>query len=216
VRARFLDDEARAAFQKAVETIEGGSAAEILIAVRRRSGGYLHANVVVGALVAFAGLAAMLYSEWEFGLFAILVDPFVVGLLAGAAVELLPGVKRVLSPAAWRRQHVERAARATFVERGVHNTLDRSGMLLYISWLEQQVALVPDAGLARTFTPELVAAGEHRLTAAMPAGGAAVAQALVDICAPFADAMPRRPDDVNELPDAIDDDLLATTRRKPR
>jgi len=216
VRARFLDDEARGAFQKAVESIEGASAAEIVIAVRRQSGSYLHANIIVGVLVAFAGLAAMLYSDYEFGLLSILVDPFVVGLGAGALVELAPGVKRVLSPAGVRRRQVERAARATFVERGVHNTLDRSGMLLYISWLEQQVALVPDAGLARTFTPELVAAGEHRLTAAMPAGGAAVAQALVDICAPFAEAMPRRPDDVNELPDAIDDDMMATTRRKPR
>ena len=216
MRARFLDDEARAAFQEAVESIEGASAAEIVIAVRRQSASYLHANIVVGVLVAFAGLAAMLYSEYEFGLLSILVDPFVVGLGAGALVELLPGVKRVLSPAAVRRRHVERAARATFVERGVHNTLDRSGMLLYISWLEQQIAIVPDSGLARSFTPELVAAAEQQLTAAMPAGGAAVARELVLVCKPFGEAMPRRADDVNELPDAIDDDLMATTRRKPR
>jgi putative membrane protein len=213
VRARFLDDEARAAFQKAVETIEGASSVELVIAVRRRSARYLHANLIVGALVAFAGLAAMLYSEWEFGLLSILIDPFVVGLGAGALVELAPGIKRVLSPRAVRRREVERAARATFVERGVHNTLDRSGLLLYVSWLEQEIALVPDSGLARAFAPEAVARAEDELVAAMARGGAAVAEALTRVCAPLAEAMPRRPDDVNELPDAIDSDMPQRGRR---
>lgn len=213
MRARFLDDEARAAFQKAVETIEGASSVEVVIAVRRRSARYLHANLIVGALVAFAALAAMLYSEWEFGLLSILIDPFVVGLGAGALVELAPGIKRVLSPRAVRRREVERAARATFVERGVHNTLDRSGLLLYISWLEQEIALVPDSGLARAFAPEAVARAEDELVAAMARGGAAVAEALTRVCTPFAEAMPHRPDDVNELPDAIDSDMPQRGRR---
>lgn len=211
--ARFLDDEARAAFQKAVESIESASAVEVVIAVRRRSARYLHANLIVGALVAFAGLAAMLYSEWEFGLLSILIDPFAVGLGAGALVELAPGIKRVLSPRAVRRREVERAARATFVERGVHNTLERSGLLLYISWLEQELVLVPDSGLARAFAPEAVARAEDALVAAMARGGAAVAAELVRVCAPFGEAMPRRADDVNELPDAIDSDLPQRGRR---
>jgi len=213
VRARFLDDEARAAFQKAVETIEGASSVEVVIAVRRRSARYLHANLIVGALVAFAALAAMLYSEWEFGLLSILIDPFAVGLGAGALVELAPGIKRVLSPRAVRRREVARAARATFVERGVHNTLDRSGLLLYVSWLEQEIALVPDSGLARVFAPDAVARAEDELGAAMARGGAAVAEALTRVCAPFAKAMPHRPDDVNELPDAIDSDMPQRGRR---
>ena len=46
VGARFLDDEARAAFKRAIETIESASAVEVVIAVRRRSAGYFHANLV--------------------------------------------------------------------------------------------------------------------------------------------------------------------------
>ena len=175
---RFLDDEARRALDEAIARIERESAIEVVVALRRTSARYLHVNVLVGALVAFAGLAAMLYASYPFSFMAILVDPFLVGLVAGGLVEWLPAVKRVLTPRRIRDRSVHRAARATFVERGVHNTADRSGLLVYISWLEQEVALVPDSGLVAAFTPEAIAAAEATLDRAMPAGGAAVARAL--------------------------------------
>jgi len=214
VSAQFLDDEARAAFQQAVESIEGATAIEVVIAVRRRSASYLHANVIVGAVVAFAALAVMLFSPYEFGLLSILVDPFVVGLGSGALVELLPALKRVLTPSGRRHRQVARAARATFVERGVHNTRDRSGLLVYISWLEQRVALVTDSGLDRMLPPTTVAAAEALLTTAMASGGTAVARALAELGSKI-DGLPRRHDDVNELPDSIDSDL-ARADRAPR
>jgi putative membrane protein len=207
VATTFLDAAARAGFERAVQTIESASAAEIVIAVRRRSAGYLHAHVVVGAVVAIAALAVMLFAEDEFSLPSILIDPFVAGGIAGALIELAPGVQRLLTPAARRRAGVLRAARATFVERGVHNTTGRTGVLVYISWLEREVALVFDSGIERTFAAEPRAAAARALTAAMPAGGAAVAEALAQLAPPLAAAAPHRADDVNELPDAIDSDL---------
>jgi putative membrane protein len=214
VGARFLDDDARAAFKQTIEAVESTSAVEVVVAVRRRSAGYLHANLIVGVAVAFAGLAAMLFASYPFSLTAILVDPFVVSALAGAIVELLPQVKRVLTPARVRRRHVEHAARAAFVDRGVHNTVDRSGVLVYISWLEQQVALVADSALERAFTLDALRAAERTLTAAMPRGGAAVARELATLAPALATSMPRRAGDLNELPDAIDSDLA--TRGRPR
>ena len=214
--ARFLDDEARRAFDAAIATIERESAIEVVVALRRRSARYLHANLIVGALIAFAGLAAMLFAEHQFSLFAILVDPFLVGAAAGGLVEFLPAVKRVLTPVRIRTREVHRAARATFVERGVHNTLDRSGLLVYISWLEQEVALVPDGGLETAFTPEAIATAEAQLDAAMPSGGAAVARNLAELAHELATAMPRRPDDRNELPDALVDEMTRRRWRRPR
>lgn len=204
--ARFLDHEARAAFKQAIEAIEDASSVEVVVAVRRRSAGYLHANLLVGAAVAFAALAVMLFSDHAFGLVAILFDPFIVGALAAAAVELLPGVKRLLTLPSVRRKHVAHAARATFVERGVHNTMDRSGMLVYISWLEQHIALVADSGIENAFTREAIEAAEREVNAAMPNGGVAVARALESYKARFGTVMPRRAKDLNELPDAIDEE----------
>jgi putative membrane protein len=202
---RYLDDDARTALTKAIETIEGCSSIEVVVASRRRSAGYGHASAIAGAIVAFAGLAAMLFAEHAFSLTAILVDPFVVGALAALAVRWLPDVQRVLTPPAWRERAVAAAAHATFVERGVHNTRDRSGLLVYVSWLEQRVVLVPDSGLAAAVSPEELARCNRLLSDALRDGGAAVARALVEHVIPIAPAMRRRPDDVNELPDSIDE-----------
>jgi putative membrane protein len=206
VTAAFLDAAARSAFEQAVAAIERASAVEVVIAVRRRSASYLHANLVVGGLAAFAGLAAMLFGDHVFGLVSILIDPFIFGIALGAVVELLPGVKRLLTPAALRHRAVARAARATFVERGVHATRDRSGLLVYISWLERQIVLVADTGVDRGLAAEARLRAEQALTAAMPRGGAAVARELAALSDLLAGALPRRTDDVNELADAIDSD----------
>jgi putative membrane protein len=208
VSARFLDDEARATFERAIRTIESVSAVEVVVAVRRRSHEYRNANLAVGTAVAFMGLAAMLFSQHPFGLTSILFDPFIVGIAAGSLVELLPGVKRVLTTPARRRYHVTRAAKATFVDRGVHVTESRSGLLVYISWLEQQVALVPDIALRDALSPDALAQLEREMTAAMHSGGARVATLLEKFSAELAVAAPRRHDDVNELPDTIDSDLV--------
>lgn len=211
----FLDADARTAFTRAIEDIERASATEVVVAVRRRSASYLHANIALGAAAAFAGLAAMLFSAHEFSLPSILIDPFVVGGVAGALAELLPGVKRVLTPHAMRQRHVLRAARATFVERGIHRTRDRSGLLVYVSWLEGEVALVADTGVERAMSGSARADAARALTAAFPAGGAAVARALAELAPALAAALPRRTDDVNELPDAIDSDLERADRGAP-
>ncbi len=205
--ARFLDDAARGAFKRAIESIEAVSGVEVVVAVRRRSHAYRQVNVAIGMLVAFSGLAAMLYARHTFALLSILVDPFIVGLLAGALVELLPGLKRVLTPSLQRSMHVHRAARATFVERGVHATRERVGLLVYISWLEQQVALVPDLGLARLVPAEALARMEQALTAEMRAGGTQVATALEKLAGELRAAVPAGPNDLNELSNSIDSDL---------
>jgi putative membrane protein len=195
VSAQFLDEAAREAFARAIADIESASSVEVVVAFRRRSSTYRHANIVVAGVAAFVSLAVMLFVDHAFSLAAILIDPFVMAVIVGFAVEWLPGVKRVLTPAAVRRAKVERSARATFIERGVHATRDRTGLLVYMSWLEQEVVLVPDVGL------RLPPGVEGKL--AMRDGGAGVAKALGSFAGALADVAPRRGDDVNELPDAI-------------
>jgi putative membrane protein len=150
-----------------------------------------------------------MFADYAFSNTAIVFDPFVAGIVAGLLVHIAPGVQRVLTPAAIRRRQVERAARATFVERGVDVTTGRTGLLVYIAWLERRVVLVADRGLADL--ADALARAEHALTSAMPSGGAEVARILESIAAVLAAALPHAVDDVNELPDAIDSDLEGST-----
>ncbi|MGE0403362.1 MAG: hypothetical protein AB7T06_42030 [Kofleriaceae bacterium] len=203
--AEFLDEDARKAFKEAVEAIEAASGVEVVVAMRQRSSTYFHANLVVGVIVAFAALAAMLFVDYSFSLTAILFDPFLAGAVAAGLVHWIPQAKRVLTRPSTRRRHVRTAARATFVERGVHNTRDRSGLLVYISWLEQEIALVADSGIEAAWTLDEVDAAGRDLTRVMRAGGVAVAKALAAYGPKLALTIPRRENDTNELPDAIDE-----------
>ena len=207
VATKFLDDGAIAAFRRAVEAIETASAVEVVVALRRQSAAYRHANVAVSVVASFCSLAAMLFSSHPFRLTSILIDTFVVAMLSAAIVEVLPSVKRALTPRSRRRAAIAQAANATFVQRHVHATARRSGLLVYISWLEQEVALVPDLGLARELPAERLLQAQSALTEAMRHGGSAVAHALEQLAQPLANAMPSTAHDVNELPDAVDSDL---------
>jgi len=205
--ARFLDDAARAAFQEAIEAIERTSSAEIVVAVRRQSSGHLLANVQLGVAGAFLALAYMLYSAHSFSLLSILVDPFVLGVGLGGLAELVPPVKRLLILARHRRLAVERSAKAAFFDRGVANTRGRTGVLIYLSWLEERAAVLADSGVPESFRGAGCKALEEKLTAAMSAGGAAVARVLREVAGELAACLPRREDDLNELPDAVDAQL---------
>ncbi len=201
---RFLDDAASAAFERAIQAIEQASAVEVVVAVRRRSGDYRHANGAIALAFAFGALAITLFAETEFSVVAILAGPMLFAIGGFVLPELVPWWKGLLTSRASLRAHVQRAAKATFVERGVHNTTGRSGVLAYISLLEGDVALVPDSGLV--LPAEVLARVEAAMADAIPKGGAAVAAALGELTPHCARALPHQDDDVNELPDVVHSD----------
>ena len=209
---QFANPAARSAFAAAISTIEQQSACEAVVAIRRQSSSYTHVHALVGATAIFAALAFALYAEAMFSTLTILVEPFAVGLLAALAVEWLPAVKRLLTPRTMRQRAVERAARATFYQRGVGNTSGRTGILFYISWQEQLVAVVPDAAVRSALDPARLTDLTKTLCAAMPRGGVAVAECIAAL-APELATLPRMTDDVNELSDAIDSHLERRERR---
>jgi putative membrane protein len=213
--ARFLDDVARAAFQQAIEAIEKTSSAEVVVALRRQSSGHLFANLLVGGSTAFVALAYMLYATHQFSLLSILIDPFLAGIGVGALLELVPQAKRWLVPRRRLRFAVERGAKAAFYDRGVANTRARTGILVYLSWLERDAVVLCDIGVASSLRTGGARLLEIRLAAAIPHGGAPVASELRQLAVSLAAAMPRTIDDVNELPDAVDDQLARNAAASP-
>jgi putative membrane protein len=201
----FLTDETKAALTQAVRSVEGCSSAELVVAVRPKTGLYLHADLIVGIVTGLVALAVLLYSRWSFELVWFLIDPVIAGVLAGLAASRSPMVRRVLTPARQRRERVEAAARATFVEKRVHVTSGRTGMLLYVSVLEREAVLMVDAGvevLAATDKWREVVAGIEG-TVRSGGDGAAVAARLRDLEALLKPALLRSADDIDELPNEV-------------
>ncbi len=201
----FLDDAARTAFAGAIGAAETTSAAEVVVAVRVRTRVWIHVHLVAGLVAAWLGLGFMLYSDHPFGLAAFLIDPIAVGVIAGLASTLSPALVRLMTPASVRRRAVAMAARAAFYDRGVHHTAGRSGILVYIALTEQMVELVADDGVVRSIEPTAWKKACAAIDGAVGGGGEATAKALAGLAPILAVALPRHAEDLNELPDAIDE-----------
>lgn len=203
----FLTDDAKAALSAAAREIEAKSCAEVVISVRPSSGAYLQADLAVGIATGASVIALLLFLPRAFGLVWFLVDPLIVGALAALVSSWSPGLRRALTPAGVRRRWVERAARSRFVERRVHGTAGRSGILVYISRLEREAALVADLGVeAAVALSPAWASAVAELEAAVRRGedGVRVSRCIRELAPPLAEALPRPVDDVNELADEVD------------
>src|SRR5258706_7350506 len=201
----FLTDESKAALLAAVSTVEEASSAELVIAARQRSGSYLHVDLAVGIVAGLETLAMLLYSSWSFELIWFLVDPLVVGALAGLAFHRGPLLIRTFTGRAARRGRVETAARSVFVERRVYSTSGRTGILLYLSLLEREAVLVVDVAVEALAKTDAWRAAVGEIEAAMRRGasGVEVAAKVSGLAAVLGPVLPRSENDVDELPNEV-------------
>ena len=201
----FLTDEAKRALTDSVRDVEAVTSAELVVAVRARSGSYLHADLTAGILAGLLALAVLLFSRWEFGLVWFVIDPLLAGLLVGWISSWARGIRRALTGPADRRRQVETAARALFVEKRVHNTRGRTGMLLYISLLEREAVIVPDVGLEALAATEPWKQAVAAIGAAVHQNedGVQVAQKIRGLGPVLAPVLPRAADDVDELANEV-------------
>jgi putative membrane protein len=201
----FLSDAAKQALTDAVRDVESRSSAELVVAVRARSGSYLHADLIAGILVALAGLTGLLFSPWPFALVWFVIDPLLAGILGALLASRLPVVRRALTLPRVRRSQVETAARSTFVEKRIHGTAGRTGILLYVSLLEREAAVIHDLGVDTLATTDGWRDAVGRIEVAVRQGEdglavAALVRALGDLLAP---AFVRSHQDVDELANEV-------------
>lgn len=201
----FLTDESRKALGDAVHAVEASSSAELVVAVRARSGSYLAGALLAGIVAGSATLAFLLFSPWEFGLVWFLVDPALAGALAVLAGLRIPALTRLLSRRATRLRHVATAARATFVEKGMDRTAGRTGILLYISLLEREAEVVVDVGVEALAATDVwrEAIGAIGEAVRRGADGHEVAGKIRALAEILASALERSAEDVNELPNEV-------------
>lgn len=201
----FLTDESRKALAEAVQAVEASSSAELVVAVRARSGSYLAAALLAGIVAGYGTLAFLLFSPWEFGLAWFLVDPGLAGALAMLAALRIPAFTRLLSRRAARLRHVAAAARATFVEKGMDRTAGRTGILLYISLLEREIEVVVDAGVEALAATDVWRRAIGAIGEAVRRGadGIEVAGKIRGLAEVLAPALERSAEDVDELPNEV-------------
>jgi putative membrane protein len=205
MRGPFLTDEAKRAFTAAVRGFEGACGAELVVAVHPQSGSYLDADLKAGIAAGLLVLAVLLFAPWPFPLAYFLIDPVIVGGLAALAASRSRTLRRLLTPGAERRRRTVAAARAAFVDKSIHRTRARNGILLLISLLERHVEAVADVGVEALVASESWRRALGDIETALAAGerGVAVAQRVSALAAVLAPALPRGADQADELPDEV-------------
>lgn len=197
----FFDDAAKAAVRKAIERVESQTSAELVVAVRRQAGqSYREADLGFGAIVALASLAFVLFVDKEFATTWIPFDVAVAFVAGALFCRYTLALRRLLTPSARRQEETHRAACAAFHEMRIGRTSGRNGILVLVALFERKVAVVPDVGVDPALLRGCVASLERAVDRLDPDFPAFVA-ALESIGPALASAMPRREDDVNELPD---------------
>lgn len=201
---RHLLTEAEAAtVAERVAAAERGTAGEIVVVLAERSDGYERHRVAL-SFTATLLTALALYT------FVPSVPELWV-LCAEAPLMLLfwwlsglAAVTRALVPRRAQAEAVRARAEQSFIEQGVTETRERSGVLLFLSEVEHRVELLADRGIHQRVGGEVWQALVNDVVAAIRSGHAAdgIASAVDAIGARLAQHFPPAPDDTNELPDA--------------
>ena len=140
----------------AVEQAETNTAAEVVVAVHPQSGRYGDADYLFGGLVALAGLVFIVFNPWTWHpAFLLPVEMVVLFAIGALGSSVSPPLRRLLTTKKRRQKQLREAAATLFVEEGVANTRARTGVLVYLSLLEQQVEVIADVGITGGVKPDV-------------------------------------------------------------
>lgn len=197
---RFTSDAGDQAFKAAVAAMESASAVEVVVAVREHARRWMVQHLVVGLV---AGMAVLVYAVlFHLAPWAVLSLPLATGVVSALVVELVPPLYRFLVPELVRKHGVREVARAVFVDRMVHATRDRTGILVFIAVRARVCEIVGDVGVLDKVGQHTLDEYGAKLSKAVARGAEATANVLTSFVPELAAALPRRFDDRNELPDS--------------
>ncbi len=201
--ARFLSTPAKDRITQAVKKFESFTSAELVVTVKKSSGRHPEASLRWGAAWAFLALVVLMFHPEEFDLHFIVVDVGGAFLLGYALSAYVTPVKRVFITPRARAESVRTMAKAAFYDLGISGTFGRTGLLAYVSSLENTIEIVCDRGVtdaAREACQKTRPLLERCLHANDYEGFAKLLEALGET---FHETMPRATDDVNELVDEV-------------
>jgi len=194
--------------EKAIARAEEKTSGEIVPLVVFSSHSYLWVYGLLAALGWGLGTLALAWYHFSSPFSLTLLETFFWQATAVALLVVLPrwpGVKRFLVPRVFMAKRVHRQALANFFAMGLHETRDRTGVLIYISLLEHRVEILADRGIHAQvpghYWDEQVSLILQGLKTGTPAQG--LIRAIDSMGAQMAERFPPRPDDQNEVGDKV-------------
>lgn len=201
-----MSDHGEAQLDAAIEAVESKSRAEVVVVVRGAAGDYLGHDLLVGAGAALAMLGFELYSNFTFALHWFLILPALAMAAVASSLRAVPLVRGLFISEARKRAAAHEAAAALFFNKGMRHTRERTGLLVFVALLEQQIVLLPDSGITQSVPEEEWEAALRPFARLLDEGGdasnlAAELERLGELLGQWCEA---RPDDIDELPNLVE------------
>ena len=202
--ASMLTQDERDKIAAAVAEVEKHTASELVTAVYSKSDSYASFRVgcAFGLALLLVGVAHLM--QPSIPVMELLGTQMLIAL-AAYGITGLPAVLRIIVPRWAKEQAVHRKVRQLFLDLGVTETRDRSGVLIYLSELERRVEILGDRGIHEHLGKAAWQALVSELVVAIRGGSAAdgllriIEQLGVELSRKF----PIREGDTNELPNEV-------------
>lgn len=203
-RRGFLEQSTRHRASDAIRFIESATCVEVVVAVRKAAGKYWDSCAAVGGLLAATVFSWMWFSESVYHVTWIAIDTVLAFGFGFGVCAYVSELRRLLTFPRQRRAAIRRAARRAFEQLGIAKTKDRTGVLVFVTLFERAVLVVPDEGVMPSVLGEEYAQAVAEMERAVGAlDEDAFLSALRRFALPFSQALPRQPDDENELCDDV-------------
>ncbi|HEX4354118.1 MAG TPA: hypothetical protein VHZ95_14415 [Polyangiales bacterium] len=201
----YLTPDSKRALGEAVSAIERASSAEVVVVMRPASTPALTACALAAGASGLIGLAFLMFSPWPFSNEAIWIDTLLSGLVGAAVCRRFGAVRRAFTLRKLAASAIAQAAKAEFVDRGICETRERSGVLLYVSQIEHGAAVIADRGVTARVDAAAWKRAVDRIEESVRTheDGVRLADRLRELAPVLASALPHRADDINELEDAL-------------
>ena len=215
-----LRDEDFKAIKEAVAAAEAKTTGEIAVALAPESARYcfwellaadFFGALVLVAMLPFANKIQALYHRlyWQNEPSWILPLFFIISCLAAVVIAFyianIPAVDRLVIPPSVRKTCVTNRAFRYFTESGVYDTMEHSGILIFVSYMERQVRIVADSGISKHISQDLWNLIADELAENLRKGEASKAfTAAIEKCGQLlAENFPPHEENPNELPDGL-------------
>lgn len=191
-------------FDQAITQAEELTSVEFVVCAVPFSGSYRDLSFLCGSLASALVLGWVLFGPLEIPAEGVIPGLLVVWAMGAALCRWSPALRRMTSSRARRARQAQDAANLRFRSAGIDDTRGRTGLLIYLSFLERTVVLVADRGIRQEVSADELDGWASQLRDAFWEGNVpALCTKLQEFAKELGERLPPDPDNPNELSNAL-------------
>lgn len=203
---KWFNNEFKTKLAKQIADIEINSNTEIVVLIREVSGNYNDIYLIIGLLISLTTFTFFMFSPFIFGDYLIYMGTLLAFFVGLALAFIIKPLSRPFINTKRKERNVEIMARASFQKGGIHHTLRKTGLLVYISVFEERAMLIADKGIISAVPKDEMNILESQFNNIFKEKSidTAILNQVNQLKEPFSKYIPPVADDINELDDSME------------